>query len=994
MNRLLFLIAVMLVVTHVWGQTNVQGQKTVSGKVTDDSGEGIPGVTIQIQGTLIGTISDIEGNYSVEVPEGATLVFSFLGYLQQEILVSNRTVIDVNLETDITQLEEVVLIGYGELKAEDATGSVQLIDSDDFNKGINNSPGQLLQGKLAGVNVTSGTGEPGSAIDINIRGVNSISSSSNPLYVINGVPVDGGSGAGISIDGFTGTRPKSPLNFLNPSDIETITVLKDASATAIYGTRGANGVILIETKKGKTTGGTTLTYDTYFSTSSVAKKINLLSAAEYKAETARLAPLVGDGRDPAGYIDSADATTDWQDEVFRTAFTQNHNLSFRGGSEKTTFNASIGYLNQEGLIKTTGHNKITGHLNVGTSVLDDKIKFQFNVTAAKIEDESQATGGGARATGNLLTAVIRANPTAAPFDSNGELNGKAGSTDNPLSILNSFRDFSETKTLLTNLTTTVGLTKNLNYKLNMAHENNDIDRSARTFPNLDIGGEISQGRVSRNTVETSNFLVENYLSYNKSFNEFNVDAILGHSYQSFENKGVSVTRDDFTTTDIDPINNIGVGTNTIGVSSFINTRKLQSFFARIQTNYLDKYLFTASIRADGSSVFGENNRYGYFPSAALGWKISEEGFLKDSDIFSILKLRLGWGETGNQAVPPKVTQGSFTVSNANGFVFDGTAIINGVTVARVANPDLKWEVTEQTNIGLDWGLFNGKINGSIDYFQKSTTDLFLRVAAPSPSVVAAVFINSDTEIINKGSEFLLNAYIIDTDAFRLDFGGNITFIDNEIRSLATDIKVGGVSGPGATSETSGIYRTGYSAGSFFLNRFEGFDAEGFEVHSDEKEIVGDALPDATYGFNVNSSYKRFDLSLSFNGVSGVDIFNNTARAYSSAAALAQNGDNLNTNYLEPNENPDRAIITSSRYLESGDFLRLNNATLGFNKNVDNIDWLNSFRLYVTGQNLFVITEYSGYDPEVNTQGGNVYGVDFAAYPKARTFLVGLNISIN
>ena len=990
MNRLVFFIAVMLVVTHVWGQTNVQGQKTVSGKVTDDSGEGIPGVTIQIQGTLIGAISDIEGNYSVEVPEGATLIFSSVGYLQQEILVGNRTVIDVNLEPDITQLEEVVLIGYGKLKAEDATGSVQLIDSDDFNKGITNSPGQLLQGKLAGVNVTSGTGEPGSAVDINIRGVNSIGSSSNPLYVINGVPVDGGSGAGIA--GFNGTRPKSPLNFLNPSDIESITVLKDASATAIYGTRGANGVILIETKKGKTTGGPTLTYDTYFSTSSVAKKIDVLSAAEYRTETARLAPLIG--RDPADYIDTANANTDWQDELFRTAFTQNHNLSFRGGSEKATFNASIGYLNQEGLIKTTGHNKITGHLNIGTSVLDDNIKFQFNVTAAKTEDESQATGGSAGATGNLLSAVIRANPTAAPFDSNGELNGKAGATDNPLSILNSFRDFSETKTLLTNLTTTVSLTKNLNYKLNLAHESNDIDRSARTFPNTDIGGEIVQGRVSRNTVETSNFLVENYLSYNKSFNEFNVDAILGHSYQSFENKGAFVTRDDFTTTEIDPINNIGVGTTTIDIGSFINTRKLQSFFARIQTNYLDKYLFTASIRADGSSVFGENNRYGRFPSAALGWKISEEDFLKDSDIFSNLKLRLGWGETGNQAVPPKVTQGSFAVDNANGFVFDGTAVINGVTVARTANPDLKWEVTEQTNIGLDWGLFNGKINGSIDYFQKSTTDLFLKVAAPSPSVVAEVFVNSDTEIINKGSEFVLNAYVIDTDAFRLDFGGNITFIDNTIRNLATDILVGNVSGPGATGETSGIYRTGYSAGSFFLNRFEGFDEEGFEVHSDEKEILGDALPDATYGFNVNSSYKRFDLSLSFNGVSGVDIFNNTARAYSSAAALAQNGDNLNTNYLEPKENPTRAIITSSRYLESGDFLRLNNATLGFNKNVDNIDWLNSFRLYITGQNLFVITDYSGYDPEVNTQGGNVYGVDYAAYPKARTFLVGLNISIN
>ena len=456
------------------------------------------------------------------------------------------------------------------------------------------------------------------------------------------------------------------------------------------------------------------------------------------------------------------------------------------------------------------------------------------------------------------------------------------------------------------------------------------------------------------------------------------------------------SRDNLTTKDIDPIYNFGVASNDRSTSSFINERKLQSYFGRINLGLsADKYLFTASIRADGSSVFGENNRYGYFPSAAFGWNITNEDFMKDSELFSNLKLRLGWGKTGNQAIPVKVTQGSFASSREAGYNFNKT-LTDGIIVARTPNPDLKWETTTQTNIGVDWDIMGGKISGALDYFSKTTVDLFLEVSALAPAIVNTVFINSDTKIENTGFEATLNTKLINTENFRLNFGGNIAFLSNKIKDLDADIEVGVVTGPGASGENSNIFRNGESAGSFYLLRFSGeFDKSGTEILSENKEIVGDALPNITYGFNFNAQYKNWDLSLNFNGVDGNQIFNNTARAFSNAQALGANGDNVITDFLDPRELPTGGgVKTSSRFLEDGSFLRLNNTSLGYNWDASKIDWMKSFRLYVTGQNLFVITDYSGYDPEVNSQGGNVYGVDFGSYPSSRTVLLGLSISIN
>jgi len=976
----LFFIGIMLFGSSTFAQT-------VTGVISDVNGP-LPGVNVLVKGTTNGTSTDFDGKYTIDnIAADAVLVVSYIGYITQEVSVNGRSSINISMQEDASQLEEIILIGYGRQKAKDITGSVKLVTAEDFNSGVTTNPGQLIQGKVAGVTVTSSSGQPGAAISINIRGVNSLGTGSEPLFVVDGIPLDGGDSPGGGIGRLRATR-QSPLNFLNSSDIKSMTILKDASATAIYGTRGANGVILIETFKGRS-GKSVLSYDTYVSSSVVANELNVLNGPQFLSELERFGVSDIVGRDP-------NTNTDWQDIVFRTAIAQNHKFSYSGGSDNTTFYASLGYLDQEGLIRTTGFEKTTEHLSVNTSVLNDIIKIEGSITASQQIIESQATGGeGESSVGNLLTSVIRASPTTSPFDENGILTGTASS--NPVIYLETYRDLTEIKTFLANVTISTDLsfiTEGLSYKLNIGVQNSDSDRAVRIIPPAAGGGDIT-GILVANTFETKNKLIENYFNYDKTFNNLTVNALLGMSYQEFLTKGVNIERDNLTTTDIDPIYNFGVASNEISTLSFINERKLQSFFGRINLSLSDKYLFTASLRADGSSVFGENNKYGYFPSAALGWNITNEDFMKDSKLFNNLKLRLGWGQTGNQAIPVKVTQGSFATSNAAGFNF-GPAVVDGIIVARTPNPDLKWETTTQTNIGLDWSILDGKVSGTLDYYYKLTKDLFLEVAAIAPAIVNTVFINSDTEIENTGFEIALNAKLIKTDDFSLDFGGNIAFLDNEIKNLEADIEVGVVTGPGASNEFSNVFRTGESAGAFFLLRFTGeFDETGTEILSENKEIVGDALPDVTYGFYFNAKYKNWDLSLNFNGVGGNQVFNNTARAFSSAQALGSNRDNVITDFLDPRELPTGGgIKTSSRYLEDAGFLRLNNASLGYNWDASKINWMKSFRLYVTGQNLFVITDYSGYDPEVNSQGGNVYGVDFGSFPSSRTILVGLSISIN
>ncbi len=976
----LFFIGIMLFGSSSFAQT-------VTGVISDVNGP-LPGVNVLVKGTTNGTSTDFDGKYTIDnIAADAILVVSYIGYITQEISVNGRSSINISMQEDASQLEEIILIGYGRQKAKDVTGSVKLLTPEDFNGGVTNSPGQLLQGKVAGVNVTASSGAPGAAISINIRGTSSLGVGSEPLFVVDGIPLDGGFSPGSGFGRLRASR-QSPLNFLNPSDIKSMTVLKDASATAIYGTRGANGVIIIETFKGRS-GESVLSYDSYLSTSVVANKLDLLDGPQFLAELASrgVSDVTLPGVDPSNNFD-------YQDLVFRTAITQNHNISYSGGNDNTTFFASISYSDQEGVIETTGLEKVTEHLSVSTSVLNDIIKISGSITLSQQIIESQATGGeGESSVGNLLTALVNAAPTQSPFDADtGSLLG--GPSSNPLFYLDLFRDRTQIKTFLANLSFTTDLsfiTEGLTYKLNIGAQNSDADRAARINPG---GGGDLPTNLAVNKFETSSKLIENYFNYDRTFNNLTISGLLGTSYQEFREEGFELLRNQINTSEIDAIFNFESAENEIvgGLDSFKNIRKLQSYFGRVNLILSDKYLLTASVRVDGSSVFGTNNQFATFPAAALGWNISNEDFMKDSNVFSNLKLRLGWGETGNQAIPVKLTQASFVTSASAGYNF-GDILTNGLIAARTANPDLKWETTTQTNIGLDWSILDGKVSGTLDYYTKTTKDLFLEVAAQSPAIVSTVFINSDAEIENTGFEFALNATLLKTENFSLDFGGNIAFLDNEIKNLAADIEIGIITAPGATGETSNIFRTGESSGAFYMKRFLGFE-NGVEVLSDNKEIVGDAIPDYTYGFYFNANYKKWDLSLNFNGSAGNQIFNNTARIFSSAQSLIVERNNVFTKFLDSAESGSTPIQTSSRYLEDGDYLRLNNASIGYNFDASDIKWLKKARVYITAQNLFVITDYSGFDPEVNSQGGNVKGVDFGAFPSTRTILLGLNISIN
>ncbi len=970
---------------------NQEGKRNLTGMVTDVAGVFLPGVTVFVKGTTKGTVTDINGNYSIpEVGSNDVIVFSFVGMTSKEMLVEGQNKINISMTTDAIGLDEVVAIGYGVKKKTDVTGAVNTLTTDEFNKGVVNSPQQLLQGNVAGLRVASTSGEPGSSMEISIRGISSINSGSEPLYVVDGVPLSNAStSGGGGLGDFGSTRPKNPLNFLNPSDIKSVSVLKDASATAIYGTRGSNGVILIETKKGAKGKGS-LTYDTYMSFSNVANKMDLLSAEEYKAETARLAPLLG--RDPASYISDENTNIDWQDEMFRSAVTQSHNLSFAGSSSdnNSTYNASLSYLDQEGIVKKTDHSKYTGRLNVGHEAFDGKLKLQFNMTYANMEDNGQALGGGSTAAGNLMTAMLVANPTVPVYKANGELNATTGAGTNPYVYINEYADITNSKRFLGNFTSVAKLFKGLNYKINFGYETLDAKRTVRL--NANVSDLDPDGRVKVNNSQNENILLENYLTYNHRFdNTLSVTGLLGHSYQTLTDEGFYLATSKFSTQEIDPIFNPGVGSEVKSYGGFKSERKLQSFFGRFNLGFKDRYLLTASLRADGSSVFGDNNQYGYFPSFAAGWRISEEEFIKSLDVFTNLKLRLGWGQTGNQNIPGKVTQSSLSSSKWSGFMFEQGSFTNGIALSRAANPDLKWETTTQTNLGVDFAVVGGRLSGTVDYFKKVTSDLFMNLATEAPSPVPTAYTNVDTEIENTGIELELNAIVIDNADFKLSLGANMALIKNEISGLVTPIEAGMISGPGVTGENIISFQNGESIGSFYMKRFLGFDADGFGMYSENSEIVGDALPDVTYGFNIKMKYKRFDFSANFNGVSGVDVFNNTARAYFSAATLGQSGANISKHYLSGIENPTQAPKTSDYYLEKGDFFRLNNATLSYNLDVSNITWLNSVRFNITGQNLFTITDYSGFDPESNTSGVG-FGIDYASYPKARTFLFGMNVS--
>lgn len=963
-------------------------QTTIKGKVTDaTTNEALVGCSVLLKGSQKGATTDANGNYSIAINGSKdVLVFGFIGYTKQEITVGNQTTIDVSLKSDASELAQVVVIGYGSATKKDMTGAVKSVKSADFNKGIINSPEQLVQGKVAGVNVTSASGEPGGQQNITIRGPGGVRTGSTPLFVIDGMALDNSSTGGAT----------NPLNFLNPQDIESIDVLKDASATAIYGARGANGVVLITTKKGKT-GFSSFNYSGNIGISTLARALDVFTADEYRQEV----PKVG------GVLDDLKGNTDWQKEVTQQAITQNHNISFGGGADKLTYYASFGLQNQEGILKGSNMNRYTGRINVTQKFWDDKLSVDVNLNSTYTLNNRPPIG-------SLLGNAISANPTYPVYDATGEP-AKYQLFTNPLITLRLEKDVTTINRTIGNISPSLKLTKNLVYRLNFGIDNSNSTRDLQSLANA---VPQQDGRLETIYTYNKNRLIENYLTYTLNKQDHNLTALVGHSYQKISVQGRANSINKFPITPIEPIYNPGLGqeltlaNNKPTGYAFIN--ELQSFYSRVNYQFKDKYLMTATVRADGSSKFGANNKYGIFPSFSVGWRISEEEFLKNS-AFNDLKLRAGWGQTGNQEIPPKITQALFTsqVSASTSYPLANTgAYPAGTSYSRLANPDIKWEVSSQTDLGLDFGLFNGALTGTIDAFRKVSNDILLEVIPADPVQPAGTFWTNvnDMTITNKGLELELNYRYVRSNGFRFDVGGNITFINNVVNnSPYSVIPSGSASGSGLTSATINGYVNGSPIGTFFLKDFTGFDDKGLSKYLDadgdglvtdkDRIAAGSALPTKMFNFNTGLAFKGFDLVANFNGVSGNKIYDNTANSNFYKLRLSK-GINTTAEAIQySNESVNNSAPVSTRYLKDGAFLRMNNLALGYNiptKVLGINKYISTLRASVTAQNLFVITKYDGYDPEVNTDrtinGILSYGIDYLSYPKAKSVIFGLNLS--
>ncbi len=961
---------------------------SIKGKVTDaENGAGLPGVSVTLKGSSKGTATDLNGDFSIAVPDSkAVLVFSYVGYTLQEVVVGNQSQINIQLKSDTKTLSEVVVVGYGTAKKTDITGAVKSIKSEEFNKGIINSPEQLLQGKVAGVNVTSASGEPGSAQGITIRGPGGVRTGSTPLFVVDGLALDN-SGTG-------GTM--NPLTFLNPQDIESIDVLKDASATAIYGSRGANGVVLITTKKGKA-GTSSLNYSASLGISEIARALPVYTADEYR----QAVPKVG------GVLEDLKGNTDWQKEITRTAYTQNHNLTLGGGAGKLTYYASFGSQMQEGILKNNDLNRYTGRINVSQKFWEDRLSVDVNLNATFTKNTRPPIGG-------MIGNAISVNPTYPALDANGNP-AVYPNLVNPLVSLKLEKDITKTNRLIGNISPSLKITKDLTYRLNYGIDNSTSSRDLESLPNA---VPLQDGRLETININNNNSLIENYLTYSHDWNNHSLTALVGHSYQKIFLQGRSYSINKFPISDIEPLYNPGLGQELTLANNkpggYALKNELQSFFSRINYQFKSKYLLTATVRADGSSKFGANNKYGIFPSFAAGWRISEEEFMKNSPV-SNLKLRAGWGQTGNQEIPSKITQALFTstVSAATSYPLNATSVYPaGTTYTRLANPDIQWEVSTQTNVGLDFGFLNGALSGSVDYFNKVSNDILLEVIPSDPVQPAGTFWTNvhDMTITNKGLEIELAYRQKTASGLNYGIGGNAAFINNKVaNSPYTVIPSGSASGSGLTSATINGYLSGEPIGTFFLKDFTGFDDKGLSTYRDvdgdglvtdkDRIAAGSALPTMQYNFFGNIGYKGFDLILNFNGVRGNKIYDNTANSNFYKLRLSKGINTTPEAVQNANESVNNAAPVSTRFLKDGAYLRLNNLALGYNINTRalKIDkYIPTLRLSVTGQNLFLITKYNGYDPEVNTDrtinGISSYGIDYLSYPKAKSIIFGLNVS--
>ena len=979
---------------------NVQAQeRMITGKVTDsDNGEPMPGVTVVVKGTTNGTITTPSGTYSVNASASDVLIYSFIGYKSQEVAVANQSSIDIVLESDVVGMEEVVVIGYGVTKKKDLTGSIQTVSAKDFNQGAITSPQQLLNGKVAGVQITDGGGAPGSKSTIRVRGGSSLKASNDPLIIVDGVPMDNSDVSGMS----------NPLSVVNPNDIETFTVLKDASATAIYGSRASNGVILITTKKGK---GADLHVD-YTGTVSVntpTKMVDVLSAEEYRTLLAE--------KFPTNVNLMGDASTDWQKEIYRTSTSTDHAIALSGNVKNVLpFRASVGYNNSNGILDVSQMQRTTGSLNLSPAFFQDHLRINASLKGMMLKNNFADDA----AVGDALAMDPTHSVTGDAYSAFGgyftwadaEGNPNANSPKNPRARLDQKDNRSTVNRFIGNFQADYKfhflpeLRANLNVGTDRSTGEDDGGVQNPAGAAWDVPAYARGGGYNTYVQEKSNDLLDFYMQYTKDLEAIKsrIDVMGGYSWQHFwKQEETQSFYNDPLDPDADHVRDPYKMTKS--------ENYLVSFFGRANYIFDDRYYLTVTLRNDGSSRFSEDNRWGLFPSVALAWNITQENFLQDNAAVSNMKLRLGYGVTGQQDV--NSDYGYFGVYTAG----ESTAAyvyyreVNGAYQRYVVNtlrPEgydtkLKWEETVTYNAGLDYGFLNDRIYGSVDLYLRKTNDLLNEIPVSAGANLENVLITNVGNLENKGVEFSVNGVVLKSQDLTWEIGANVTFNDNEITKLTRvddpdyiGVQDGDISG--GTGNKIKIHQVGQPVGSFFVYEQvygqDGRPIEGLYVDRDkdgevttaDMYVAGNPSPKVMLGVNTSLNYKNWDFSLSGRANLGMKVYNNIASNSGYFNRLQTNGEyisNINSDVF--NTGFYSAQYFSDYYVQDASFFRLDNVMLGYRfKELMNNKM--NMRVYATVNNVFVITKYDGIDPEVST------GIDNNIYPRPRTFMLGVNVS--
>ena len=973
--------------------TVMMAQQKVSGTVLDATGEPLIGVSVLEAGTSNGVVTDFNGDFTLTVKQGAKLTFSYIGYLSQTLAATNG--MKVTLEEDNKVLNEVVVVGYGTMRRKDVTSSITTVKAEDLNRGVFTDPASMLQGKVAGLVVTS-TGDPNGSPSITLRGASSLRSGAmSPYYVVDGIP-------GVDI------------SMVAPDDIESIDVLRDATATAIYGSKAANGVIIITTKSGSKSERTNVTYNGYVAFDNVLKTLDVASANDIRDYVKK---------NNINYMYDGNGSTDWQDEVLRTGVSHNHNVGVNGGTEKTKYMASVNYANREGVIRGSYNHRLNVRSLLSTKVLKDRLDLSVSVNGMTGKYVGVPMGDEGR---SVLDAMNYFNPTLSTKDANGNWTKGDGSNNyNPLSLINENKSQTEWKRLqfIAKATANIceGFTWNVNYSYNThqrtysaydSHNSQIIEKSGSTSPDFN-------GVAHRSTYFGHSSTFETYGNFDRTFNDVHkLSLMVGYSWEeNVSNDGFGLRVNNFFDDSIGWNNLTYAGEMKNGMkwveSGTIETIHNISFYGRVAYSYNGKYMAQATMRRDGSSVFGDGHQWGTFPSLSLAWNITEEEFMKNQNLFSNLKLRAGYGVSGNAmgfgaytAVP---TYGS------TGDVKDGYVMLNAT---KLANPDLKWESTGMLNIGLDYAFLKGRINGTIEFYIKKTKDLIWDYPVSSYIYPFSSIAANVGEITNKGVEFTINAVPVQTKDLTWSTTLNLSHNKNVVDKLSNDIyktstfsqgdpMVAGVSANGWTQRIL----EGEPLGTFYTYEWAGYNAEGISEYYTrdangnrdggkttdpeykDRTITGCAQPKLNLGWNNTVNYKNWSFSCFFTGVFGHDVYNGL-RAHYTAPDFFAGGKNVMKEFVTERPASDTGSnIPSDKFIEKGNYIRLQSLTVGYTFNDVFKGWIKSLQLYATMNNVFTITSYKGLDPEVNL-GGITPGVDYrwSTYPHTRTTMIGAKIN--